>query len=61
MFEFYYREKEIEISKQYTYLRFTFTPSGKKQLGIHNLINKTKDYINQKKKQQMFIQNLLNP
>ena len=29
-FKFYYRDKEIEIAKQYTYLEFTFTPSGKK-------------------------------
>ena len=28
-FKFYYKDKEIEIVKQYTYLGFTFTPSGK--------------------------------
>ena len=62
-FKFYYRDKEIEIAKQYTYLGFTFTPSGKKQVGIDNLINKArkvwfsilKCYISQKKKQSTFI------
>ena len=29
-FKFYYRDKEIEIAKQNTYLGFTFTRSGKK-------------------------------
>ena len=32
----------IEIVKQYTYLGFTFEPSGKKHQGTENLINKTK-------------------
>ena len=32
----------IEIVKQYTYLGFTFKPSGKKHQGTENLINKTK-------------------
>ena len=41
-FKFYYRDKEIEITKQYTYLGFTFTPSGKKEVGIDNLINKAR-------------------
>ena len=41
-FKFYYRDKEIEIVKQYTYLGFTFTPSGKKQVGIDNLISKAR-------------------
>ena len=41
-FKFYYRDKEIEIAKQYTYLGFTFIPSGKKQVGIDNLINKAR-------------------
>ena len=41
-FKFYYRDKEIEIAKQYTYLGFTFTPSGKKQVGTDNLINKAR-------------------
>ena len=39
-FKFYYRDKEIDIGKQYTYLGFTFTQSRKKQVGINNLINK---------------------
>ena len=63
-FKFYYRDKEIDIGKQYTYLGFTFTQSRKKQVGIDNLINKArkawfciqkKCYINQKKKQSVFI------
>ena len=41
-FKFYHRHKEIEIAKQYTYLDFTFTPSGKNQVGVDNLINKTR-------------------
>ena len=41
-FKFYYRDKEIEIAKQYTYLGFTFIPSGKKQVGIDILINKAR-------------------
>ena len=41
-FKFYYRDKEIEIAKQYTYLGFTFTPSRKKQVGIDNSINKAR-------------------
>ena len=60
-FKFYYRDKEIEIAKQYIYLGFTFTPSGK--VRIDDLINKGKKYgfqykkcyINQKKKQPAFI------
>ena len=41
-FKFYYRDKEIDIGKQYTYLGFTFTQSRKKQVGIDNLINKAR-------------------
>ena len=41
-FKFYLTDKEIEIAKQYTYLGFTFTPSGKKQVGIDNLIDKAR-------------------
>ena len=41
-FKFYYRGKEIEIASQYTYLGFTFVPSGKKYVGIENLIKKGK-------------------
>ena len=41
-FKFYFQRKEIEIVKQYTYLGFTFIPSGKKHQGIENLINKAK-------------------
>ena len=41
-FKFYFQGQEIEIVKQYTYLGFTFMPSGKKHQGIENLINKAK-------------------
>ena len=41
-FKFYYREKEVEIASQYTYLGFTFLPSGEKYAGIENLITKGK-------------------
>ena len=41
-FKFYYRDKETEIAKQYTYLGFTFIPSGKKQVGTDILINKAR-------------------
>ena len=41
-FKFYFQGQEIEIVKQYTYLGFTFIPSGKKHQGIENLINKAK-------------------
>ena len=62
-FKFYRIDKEIEIAKQYTYLGFTFTPTGKKQVGIDNLINKArkvwfsiqKCYINETKKPSTFI------
>ena len=33
-FKFYFQGQEIEIVKQYTYLGFTFMPSGKKHQGI---------------------------
>ena len=39
-FKFYFQGQEIEIVKQYTYLGFTFIPSGKKHQGIENLIAK---------------------
>ena len=39
-FKFYFQGQEIEIVKQYTYLGFTFIPSGKKLQGIENLITK---------------------
>ena len=42
-FKFYYRDKEIETAKQYTYLGFTFTPTGKKQVGFHNLASKVRE------------------
>ena len=32
--KFYFQGKQIEIVQQYTYLRFTFIPSGKKHKGI---------------------------
>ena len=41
-FKFYFQGQEIEIVKQYTYLGFTFIPSGKKHQGTENLINKAK-------------------
>ena len=41
-FKFYIQGQEIEIVKQYTYLGFTFIPSGKKHQGIEYLINKEK-------------------
>ena len=41
-FKFYFQGQEIEIVKQYTYLGFTFIPSGKKHQEIENLINKAK-------------------
>ena len=41
--KFYYRGKEIEIASQYTYLDFTFVLSGKKHVGIENLIKKGKE------------------
>ena len=42
-FKFYFQGQEIKIGKQYTYLGFTFVPSGKKTLqGIVSLINKEK-------------------
>ena len=41
-FKFFYRGREIETAKRYTYLGFIFTPSGKKQAGIENLINKAR-------------------
>ena len=41
-FKFDFQGQEIEIVKQYTYLGFTFLPSGKKHQGIENLINKPK-------------------
>ena len=51
-FKFYYRDKENGIANQYTYLGFTFAPSGKKQIGIDNLITKAR-------KVQFSIQKLL--
>ena len=39
-FKFYFSNQDVEVTKQYTYLGFTFVPSGKKQTGIENLINK---------------------
>ena len=41
-FKFYYKGKEIESASKYTYLGFTFVPSGKKYLGIENLLKKGK-------------------
>ena len=40
---FYYREiASFEIASQYVYLGFRFVPSGKKYVGIENLIRKLK-------------------
>ena len=41
-FKFYYRGKEIEIASQYTYLGFTFVPSGRKYADNENPIKKGK-------------------
>ena len=41
-FKFYFQGQETELVKQYTYLGFTFIPSGKKRQGIENLIKKAK-------------------
>ena len=38
--KFYFQGKKIEIVGQYTYLGFTFIPSGKKHKGIENLLKK---------------------
>ena len=38
--KFHFLEKEIQIAKQCTYLRFTFIPSGKKHEDIENLFKK---------------------
>jgi len=35
--KFFFGKSEIEITDQYTYLGFTFVPSGKKNKGIENL------------------------
>ena len=43
-FKFKFEGQEIEIVKQYTYLGFTFLPSGKKHRGIENLIIKRKSH-----------------
>ena len=45
--------QEIEIVKQYTYLGFTFIPSGKKHQGIENLIAK---FNKQSEKDVVYIQ-----
>ena len=54
--KFYFQGKEIEIVEQYTYLGFTFIPSGKKHIGIENLLKKSSKawfaidyYLNRKK------------
>ena len=39
-YKFYYQVKEIEIVKQYTYLRFTFIRLGKKHKRIENFLKK---------------------
>ena len=52
-FKFYFQGQEIEIVKQYTYLGFTFIPSGKKHQGIENLIAK---FNKQSEKDVVYIQ-----
>ena len=42
-FKFYFQEQEIEITKEYTYLGYAFTSSGKKLQEIENLINQAKE------------------
>ena len=39
---FYFQNREIETTDQYTYLGFIFVPSGKKKVGIWNLLQKSK-------------------
>ena len=41
-FKFYFQGQEMELVKQYTYVGFSFIPSGKKHQRIENLINKAK-------------------
>ena len=41
-FKFFFKGEEIDVVNQYTYLGFTFIPSGKKHVGIENLIKKGK-------------------
>ena len=41
-FKFYFQNREIETTDQYTYLGFIFVPSGKKKVGIWNLLQKSK-------------------
>ena len=40
--QFFYKNQALETAKQYTYLGFTFVPSGSKTVGIDNLISKGK-------------------
>ena len=41
-YKFYYQKRLIENTKQYKYLGFVFTLSGKDNLGISNLLNQAK-------------------
>ena len=47
---FYYREKEIEISRQYTYLCFTFVLSGENMLALKTSLRKARRHGFQYKK-----------
>ena len=44
-YKFYYRGKEIEIASRYTYLGFTFVPSGKKYVGIENVLQRQENMV----------------
>ena len=35
---FNFQDKEIEVVNQYTYVGFTFIPSGKKHMGVEKLL-----------------------
>lgn len=41
-FKLHFLEKEIKVVSQYTFLGFSFIPSGKKHIGTENLISKGK-------------------
>ena len=43
-------EKEIKVVRQYTFLGFSFIPSGKKHIGTEKLIRKGKKSWLMKKK-----------
>ena len=41
-FKLHFLEKEIKVVRQYTFLGFSFIPSGKKHIGTEKLIRKGK-------------------